>query len=264
MSSDLAQHIKNTPLADTHEHLRSEQEYVENSPDILQSLFDNYVASDLAVAGAPIAAVHALIDGSDPDLRSRFAGVEAAWPAVAHTGFGEAVRIAARELYDIEEINIDTLEAAQPRHKFLCRPGQRLRLLRERANLDHVQIDDFTVACLPDISGPDFFLFDISWNELCKGLPDVQLLAGETGIEIRDIASLQAVMESIFDQHAAIAVAVKAQHAYERTLSWQERTEEEAAEALATYLCDPGGSSEAVRLCLGDWCWARGVELAIE
>ena len=54
MSTDLARHILTTPLADTHEHLRSEQEYVQEGPDILQSLFDNYVTGDLAVAGAPI------------------------------------------------------------------------------------------------------------------------------------------------------------------------------------------------------------------
>ena len=35
-------------------------------------------------------------------------------------------------------------------------------------------------------------------------------------------------------------------------------------QALANYLRDPQAVSEADRLCLGDWCWARGVELCIE
>ena len=41
--SHLAAHIFQTRLIDTHEHLHSEQEFVEGGPDLLQDLFDNYV-----------------------------------------------------------------------------------------------------------------------------------------------------------------------------------------------------------------------------
>jgi hypothetical protein len=58
--TDLAQHIQATPLMDTHEHLRDEAAYVENGPDILQDLFDNYVAHDLRTAGASSEAIIAL------------------------------------------------------------------------------------------------------------------------------------------------------------------------------------------------------------
>jgi len=44
-------HLPNVPI-DTHEHLYSEQQFVEEGPDLLQDLFDNYVAADLLVAGA--------------------------------------------------------------------------------------------------------------------------------------------------------------------------------------------------------------------
>jgi hypothetical protein len=50
--TDLAHHIEVTPLMDTHEHVRDEAAYVENGPDVLQDLFDNYVAHDLRTAGA--------------------------------------------------------------------------------------------------------------------------------------------------------------------------------------------------------------------
>ena len=70
-------------------------------------------------------------------------------------------------------------------------------------------------------------------------------------------------MEKIFDKYGACAIAVKAQHAYNRTLAWQERTDYEAAPALQTVLTQGGEAPEATRLCLGDWCWAQGVELAI-
>jgi predicted TIM-barrel fold metal-dependent hydrolase len=261
--TDLAEHIQLTPLCDTHEHLSKETDYVTQGPDILQNLFANYVPADLVVAGASQAAVDRLVNRSDLGLHERFGEVEGAWQLVRHTGYGEAVQLIARLLYDLDEITPDALEAAQPRHAKLLQPGQRLSLLRERANLDHVQVDDFCWPCQPDASGLDFFFYDLSWWSFCDGRPELEPLAQETGIAVGDLGSLQRSMEALFAKYAPVAIAVKAQHAYQRTLRWQPRTEAEAAQALAAYLRDPKAISEMDRLCLGDWCWARGVELSI-
>src|SRR4051794_37111196 len=110
--TDLAHHIATTRLTDTHEHLRAERDYVEQGPDILQALFGNYVTADLVVAGAPVAAVERLVDATDPDLRARFADVRAAWDRCQHTGYGEAVRLMARLVFDLEELTPAGLEAA--------------------------------------------------------------------------------------------------------------------------------------------------------
>lgn len=264
MPTDLAQHIQTTPMVDTHEHLRKEAEYVDAGPDILQSLFQNYVPADLVVAGASQSAVDALLDAGNPDLRARFAGVRQAWQAVRHTGYGEAVRLIAQLVYDIDELTPDAIEQAQSKHTRLRRPGERLRLLRDVARLDHVQTDDFVHPCLPDASGPDFFFYDISWVDFCNGAPDVGLLAEETGIEITGLATLHEAMNKTFELNADVAIAVKSQHAYNRTLKWHERDDSAAEKALAAYLHSPEAISEADQLCLGDWCWARGVELSIE
>ena len=50
--NDLAAHIQTARLIDTHEHLRYERAFIEQGPDVLQDLFDNYVTADLVVAGA--------------------------------------------------------------------------------------------------------------------------------------------------------------------------------------------------------------------
>src|SRR4051812_42077230 len=161
--TDLAEHIQSLRMIDTHEHLNKEHDFVGHGPDILQDLFDNYVKADLVVAGATVAQVKRLLDASDPDLRARFAGVRAAWERCHHTGYGEAVRLIARRAYGMEAITPTAIEAAAPRALALRHPGERLRILRDEANLDHVQIDDFRWQCPPDSSGPDFFLYDLSW-----------------------------------------------------------------------------------------------------
>ncbi len=262
--TDLAAFIAQTALCDTHEHLRSEAAYVDDGPDILQSLFDNYVTADLVVAGAPPDAVSALVDKSNPDLHARFAPIAPFWAAVQQTGYGAAVQLIARELYALDNITVAGLEAARATHEQLVAPGMRLQLLRDRAGLDHVQIDNFTWPCPPDPAGADFFLYDISWVDFCNGEPDLAALATATGTEVRDLSTLQTAMAAIFAAHAPTAIAIKSQHAYSRTLHWQERSDVEAARALDRYLSAPATMTTADRLCLGDWSLARGVELGIE
>ncbi len=261
--NDLAQHIATTRLIDTHEHLRGEQEYVEQGPDILRALFGNYITADLVVAGAPVAAVDRLVDSADPDLRGRFAAVRDAWDACQQTGYGEAVRLTAKLVYDLDEITPDVLEAANARNALLRQPGERLRLLRDVAGLDHVQTDDFRWACQPDESGPDFFLYDLSWAGFCDGQVDPAAIHAEVGVAVEDLASLRTALAVFFAKHGPTAIAVKAQHAYQRTLLWRERTDAEAEAVLRKHLAGES-LTEDERLCLGDWCWARGVELAIE
>ncbi|MCS6859030.1 MAG: amidohydrolase [Abditibacteriales bacterium] len=261
--TDLAHHIQATALMDTHEHLFKEHEYVENGPDVLNDLFNNYVMADLAVAGASSEALRRLLDANDPDVSGRFQGIRSVWEKCQHTGYGEAVRLIAKHAYGMDEITPEGLEAAQERNRQFRQPGERLRILREVAHLDHVQVDDFCWACLPDESGLDFFLYDLSWVGFCSGQIDAAVIYGEVGVEVKDLASLREAMSAIFAKYAPCAIAVKSQHAYNRTLRWVERDDAEAERVLQKRLKGENISEEE-RLCLGDWSWARGVELAIE
>lgn len=264
MPTDLSQHIQDTPLIDSHEHLRFEDQWVNNGPDILQDLFGNYVTADLSVAGASEEDIKILFDASNPNLSERFERIRKAWEAVQFTGYGEAVRIMAERIYQMPELTDDNLESAQNRLMELRKPGTRLGLLMKGANLDHVQIDNFIWACIPDESGPDFFMYDLSWVNFCNGEIQRDNLAKDTGIEVNTLEDLRTAMAALFTKYGPCAIAVKSQHAYNRTLQWHERSDAEAAAALGRILKHPKEASEADRLCLGDWCWARGVEHAIE
>lgn len=262
--SDLSRYIHETRLIDTHEHLRFEEDWVDDGPDVLQDLFGNYVPADLVVAGASQEDVDALLDRGKGDVADRFERVRKPWEAVQHTGYGEAVRILANDVYGMPEITADGLATAQAENERLRAPGQRLSLLRDRAGLDHVQTDNFVWACEPDVSGPDFFLYDISWVGFCNAEVPVEEIERETGIAVGSLASLREAMAAIFAKYAPHAIAVKAQHAYSRTLRWEERSDADAAAALEIVLRDPADVPAAAALCLGDWGWARGVELSIE
>lgn len=262
--TDLTHHIQTIRLVDTHEHMRRENDWVEKGPDILQDLFGNYVPADLQTAGASPEAMRNLMDASQ-DVADRFEGIRAAWEATQFTGYGEAVRLIAKHIYGLEELTSNGLTAAQDKVKALQSPGERYRILHELANLDHVQTDDFCWPCPPDTSGPDFFLYDLSWATFCNGQVNPSAIHAEVGIDVTNLGSLKRSMAAIFAKHAPLAIAVKSQHAYNRTLNWIERSDDEAAKALNTVLTQPPDEiDEPTRLCLGDWCWARGVELATQ
>lgn len=261
-SSDLALFIEKAVLIDTHEHLPKEADFVASPPDVLTDLFGNYVTADLVVAGAAQDAVKRLTDASDPDIRARFAPIAKAWECCQYTGYGEAVRTIAQRFYGVEEITLKTLEQAQQKAAQWRRPGTRKEVLQQ-AGIDHVQIDDFSWKCLPDTSGAEFFLYDLSWVNFCNGEIKPKELHAETGIEVRDLETLRAAMSALFAKYGHCAIAVKSQHAYSRTLRWEERDDTEASHILDKVLAAQE-VTEAERCLLGDWCTARGVELATE
>jgi hypothetical protein len=283
--TELALEISEIRLVDTHEHLGLEPDLNPLDPalwsrraiceadrswithgavDVLQDLFSGgYVRADLLVAGATAEAVTRVSDPSAGDIESRFAGIRDAWEAMQHTGFGEAVRLVANDVYGVEALTPENLERAQAKLEQLRAPGAMLHLLSETARLDHVQIDHLRCACSPDPSGPEFFLYDLSWWKFCNGEIELDAILRDTGIEVRSIEDLREAFASIFQRFAPCAVAVKAQHAYNRTLRWEERSDDDAARSLAVLLRGQA-LDESSRLVLGDWCWARGVELAIE
>src|SRR3954452_1730810 len=142
MPSEIAHHIANVSVIDTHTHQPGDYDWEgPNAPDILSDLFGWYSSSDLIIAGASPEAVARPQDSSNEALEGRFVDVAAAWNMAQFTGYGEAVRIAACDLYEIEVLSEATIRAGQKRLKALQRRGGCVALLRDRAKLDHVQTD---------------------------------------------------------------------------------------------------------------------------
>ena len=59
----------------------------------------------------------------------------------------------AAELYGLDDLTPDSIAAAQAANDALLQPGERLRLLRDAANLDHIQTDGKSIDIKVDPSG---------------------------------------------------------------------------------------------------------------
>ena len=263
MNQELQEFVNQIEICDTHEHLWKQEKWENDKPDILCELFDNYVRADFVSAGAPESDTNRLLDAGDPDIKARFYPVREIWKAIQFTGYGEASRLIAGRFFDIDEITTDNLVRVQETLPERWEAGDRLRILKEDGNLHHTQTDDFCWACKRDESGPDFFLYDLSWAGFCSGTFNFEKLHDETKVEVNDLDTLGEAMEALFSRYGPFAIAVKAQHAYNRTLKWEERRDSDASAVLQRLINGKELTVEE-KNCLGDWCWSRGVELAIE
>lgn len=261
--TDLEARIQSAPLADTHEHLQSPGALAERQPDILQMLFDGgYITADLNVAGARRKDVERLVNSADRDIAGRFAAVQDAWQRCQHTGYGEGLRLAAERLWGLTELTPESLAEADAQTAPLREPSAHERLLREVAGLTSVHLD-YGDWPLPEWADGKFYRHDLSWYAMSCGRIDVAAILAATGVEVRSLASLAEAQAALFERHGPQSVGVKTQHAYERTLAWQPRTDAEVA-PLVHAIVAGRELRDVEKVVLGDWCLARGVELATQ
>jgi len=261
---ELAAHIDSIAIVDTHEHQCTEQEWLDSGPgDVLSNLFIHYIKSDLVAAGCNPEAYNRLLDGSDPDIEGRWNDVKDVWDRVQFTGYGEATRILAHDIFGMDEITPAALAAAQPKLDVVRQPGGRYRILKETGRLDHVQIDDFRMNCVPDPLAPEFFLHDMNWSGHCNGTIDAAAIEEHTGVRVTDLETLKKSMEQAFAATAPRAIAVKLAHAYERTILWRARDDAETDRVLQKRLSGEEVSADE-NLVVGDWCVDRVARLCAE
>lgn len=258
--TDLEAFISKNALADTHEHLPREKDYTNWRPDVLSDLFSGYTSTDLIAAGATEEAVKKACDRSDPDLSARFAGIRTAWELCQHTGFGQATRLTARLAYEIEEISLPRLQQAHAKFSSRDFRGERMRLLKHVAGLEHIQVDLMNWETQPDVGEEGYVFYDLSIRDFATGGIALPSLEQATGREIKDLATLEGAMEALFGQRGSTAIAVKTQHAYDRSLTWSHREDPDAEVALLNVR--KGNANAQDKLCLGDWCLDKAIGIA--
>lgn len=240
-------------LVDTHEHLIPEAEYIASNPDIITALFglNAYIQHDLVSAGCAYHTLEAFLD-QQTDIAHRWHMIEPYWRFCQHTGYAEGVRFAAHAVYGIDTINAETLVAAQPRQTQLVTSGQHRHLLETVANLTSVQIDAFTWGLPQHADAAPFYRYDLNVQTIADGSVDLDELSQATGIQINTLNHYEAALRQLIQQHAKDVVAIKSQHAYTRTLAWQQPDQDDVAMVLQKKLW--GVPLLAQDACIiGDW-----------
>ena len=220
----LSRQVFETPLIDTHEHLVEEKDRLQGprpgriSCDDWALLFSHYLNSDLLVAGMPKADVDKFLS-PELDSGAKWQLLAPHWPAVKNTGYGQAVRIAIRELYGVEDLSAATISKVQAGYEKTRRPGFYHHILRELAGIESCQVNHLGQEPFRQSDMPELLMQDISIVGMFAG-PNIRQYAPATGIEVKTLSDWHRVIQWWFDRYSKYAVAVKSQNAYSRDIDY--------------------------------------------
>jgi predicted TIM-barrel fold metal-dependent hydrolase len=240
---DLAKLVANTPFVDTHEHIVEEDQrtgWSQPRPRLPCNdwalLFSHYLDADLKVAGMPPPAVAQLLSPDLPPER-KWSLLEPYWPAVKHTGYGRAVRLAVQRLYGVGELEAKTIGRVAEGYRRWVKPGFYARLLGEHAGVESCQVNSLEAPFI-ESQQPLLLMQDLSILTFSAYGGNWSRLTDQDGRKASDLAGCHRVIAHYFEKYGPYAVAVKTQIAYQRRLDFADVPAEQAAEPCRKLLAN--------------------------
>ncbi len=227
----IAERVFATPLIDTHEHLIEEKERLAGTShprvqaDDWSLLLSHYLNSDLLVAGMPKDAYDRFFS-KETDPVDKWRCIEPYWLAVKNTGYGQAVRIAMRQLYDVADLSAATVRKVQAGYEGTRRPGFYRRILCELGKIESCQVN-YLGRPFGESSMPTLLMQDLSIVGMFAG-PDLNGFGKPTGVDVQSLSDWHRVIDWWFDKYGKYAVAVKSQNAYSRDIDYEQVPAEKA------------------------------------
>jgi predicted TIM-barrel fold metal-dependent hydrolase len=165
------------------------------------------------------------------------------WPAVKNTGYAQAVRIACRELYAVDDLSAATVAKIQIGYEKTRRAGFYHHILRDLAGIESCQVNCLTGEPFKQSDMPTLLMQDISIVGMFAG-PNFRQYAPATGIDVRTLADWHRVIDWWFERYGKYAVAVKSQNAYSRDIDYARVPAEKAEPVFAKVLQKDRASAE--------------------
>ncbi|MFC1557996.1 amidohydrolase family protein [candidate division KSB1 bacterium] len=160
----------------------------------------------------------------------KWALIEPYWQAVKNTGYGQAVCISLKELYDVDELSAKTVKKVQTGYEKVRRPGFYKHILNDIANIESCQVNSLEGTPFMETDMPDLLMQDISIVGMFAG-PNFKMFGNPTGIKISSLADWHRVIDWWFNKYSRYAVAVKSQNAYSRDINY-DKVPPEKVEAI--------------------------------
>jgi hypothetical protein len=234
LEARLLARLEQLEIADTHEHFFEESERVSQHVDFFSIVQGAYTASDLISAGMPAEASRMLRNEKAPPAE-RWRAFEPYWKLVRFTGYGQALRLAMRDLYGVDDLTAATIGTLNEAIRAKNKPGLYRYVLRDRARIRFCVEDDSCGGCVQIHSTPENFEFMVLARRFDKFIApatpqDVADLERMTDTSITTLAGLRQALERSFTRNLANGMrAIKVALAYTRELRFEETPEAEAA-----------------------------------
>ncbi len=220
-------------IIDTHEHLPYSEAAREKDTDFLKEYLTHYFSRDLLSAGLKPSDFQKVTDHRLP-LGKRWELVEPFWESCRNTGYGRSLDISVKALYGIEKICRQTVEPLEAAFQKSLKPGHFRRVLKEKSRI-RVSLLDNLLYWDDRECDPEFFrgVYRVDKFIYPKTGVDIEEIENYSGTRICSFDDWLDACEAMLDRALARgAVALKSALAYQRTLSYDRTTRQEAEEGF--------------------------------
>ena len=180
--------LEKLEIADTHEHFFDEAERLRQRTDFFALMAQSYSQADLASAGIPPESARLIRNEQATDL-DRWRAFEPYWKYCKFTGYGQALRLAVRDLYGGKEPSAATIGEINAAIRARNHPGLYRYILRERSHIRFCVEDDSCGGCIHIPSSKDNFEFLVLARRFDKFITpatssDIRSLEQMSGVSI--------------------------------------------------------------------------------
>jgi len=200
---ELYDEISQFTIIDAHEHLPSEAEYLSHGYSGPNMFAGGYVWHDLESAGMSSAFKATLRDGGDRPVETWWPQIRPYWQHVKYTSYARALRITARDLFGIDEIDDTTIHTLAERVKADNSPGLYRRVLQERCKIR------LSITCVDQVDFPD----DPGLRGLSPRIADwalapwdrerIEALEQQSGGPVRSLEDMASAVQALLGRHLA-------------------------------------------------------------
>jgi uncharacterized protein len=230
-------------IIDTHEHLPLECDLPVHGTDVLASWLIHYFSCDLVSAGMTPAELEE-VRSAKGNLPARWKKAEPFWNAAQSTGYGRALAIAARDLFDIPKITAETIGELNARMLAARAKGRYYKwVLGEKSDIA-VSIRDTGDEGLPAaIESPDPFVFTMRTDAFIMPthVNDMRARAARVGVEVHSLEDWVEAARRTMERYLADpqrVVCLKCGLAYNRNLRFDKTATSEAEQAFHLLFSD--------------------------
>ena len=221
---EIFSYVKELEIIDSHEHLPYCEEAREKDTDVLNEYLRHYFNRDLVSAGLKPDELKKVMDHSLP-LMDRWNIVEPYWINARHTGYGRALDISVRALYNIDSICRNTIEELDEAFQLSLKPGHFKKVLKDKSKIK-ISLLDNNLDCDQTFFRSVYRLDNFIYPRSCE---DIEHVERESGVHICSMEDWLDACEIMLDKaFKAGAVALKSGLAYNRTLKYERVTRNDA------------------------------------
>ena len=222
-SIDIKKVVDAVEVVDTHEHLMKESDRLGMEADPLYVFLPHYLSSDLVSSGMTLEELNTIRTIKTP-LGERWLSFLPYWKKVENTGYAQAIKIAVRDLYGIDDFDSDTWKSLKEAMGKRHRPGLHGWVLKTKGGIG-VSINDVSTTDVDKGLVP-VMRFDDYATPLSRN--DLSVLSKRTGTQIHSLDNLLEALDTEFASLAKRIVGIKIGLAYARTLDFEKTTYAEA------------------------------------